>query len=73
MFLHEHPATAQSWKEPCIQELLKKLGVQRATLDMCCFNLQSSDDEGQLVENQLSVVENVKPKLESMTVDAQNV
>ena len=33
----------------------------------------SSDDEVQLAENQHSVVENVKPMLESMTVDAQNV
>ena len=33
----------------------------------------SSDDEGQLVENQLSFVDEVKPKHISMAVDAQNV
>ena len=34
VFLHEHPDTAQSWKEPCIQKLMGMPGVRRSKLDM---------------------------------------
>ena len=42
VFLHEHPATAQSWQESEIQKMLKLPGVARYDLDMCQFGLQTS-------------------------------
>ena len=43
-FLHEHPNPATSWKEQCIQAVLKIRGVQRITADQC--QLGQEDDEG---------------------------
>ena len=36
-FLHEHPATAKSWKLPMVQELLKMEGVSVELGDQCVF------------------------------------
>ena len=34
-FLHEHPARATSWAEPCIRQLCQMDGVVRVVGDMC--------------------------------------
>ena len=38
-FLHEHPASAISWKEQCIQDLLQDRRVGLVTCDQCQFGL----------------------------------
>ena len=52
-FLHEHPRTARSWREPCVQRLLKRSDVHVAKCDQCEFGaentvgLQWSDSAGE--------------------------
>ena len=46
-FLHEHPASATSWKEPCVTRLLNKPGVEKVTSDMCVYGMKQEDDEGE--------------------------
>ena len=41
-FIHEHPAEASSWKEPCIRRLLEKHGVVRVNGDQCRFGLTTT-------------------------------
>ena len=36
-FLHEHPESASSWKEPCVQKLLASPDVTHVVSDMCVF------------------------------------
>ena len=36
-FLHEHPAGARSWQEPCVQEVMGIKGVQKVVGNMCAF------------------------------------
>ena len=42
-FLHEHPAHASSWKEPCMIQLIADFEVHMATSPMCAFGMTSSD------------------------------
>ena len=42
-FLHEHPASASSWQEKCIQRMLCKHGVTKVVGDQCRYGLTSSD------------------------------
>ena len=46
-FVHEHPAEARSWSEPCPQHVLKRTGAKLLTVDQCQYGLKcgSSDDE----------------------------
>ena len=41
-FLHEHPAQADSWEEPCIRRLLGKAEVRVVDMDQCQFGQQDS-------------------------------
>ena len=34
-FVHEHPAGASSWGEPCVDELMIKPGLRRIVADKC--------------------------------------
>ena len=45
-FLHEHPASASSWKEASMVELMNTHGVERVVADMCCFGMVSHDEQG---------------------------
>ena len=45
-FLHEHPASAGSWKEPRMVDLMNMHGVERVVADMCCFGMTSHDEQG---------------------------
>ena len=60
VFLHEHPATAGSWKEAPILELLKLNGVIRRDLDMCQYNLTCKNENGEtlLVQKHTTIMTN---------------
>ena len=45
-FLHEHPASATSWCEPAMLELLTRLGVNSVVGHMCRQGMQMPDPEG---------------------------
>ena len=45
-FFHEHPATAASWKEPCVQALLRDDRVSSVIGDMCQQGMTAPDDQG---------------------------
>ena len=42
-FLHEHPAHAASWPEPCIQEFMEEEGVFYAQGPMCRWQMQMEE------------------------------
>ena len=46
-FLHEHPLGADSWKLPCIKELLTHGKVFLVRMDQCMAGLRSESDEGE--------------------------
>eukprot|EP00969_Alexandrium_andersonii_P275200 12161976-Alexandrium_andersonii.AAC.1 len=39
-FLHEHPASAPSWREPCMMELLSQPEVDSGVGHMCRFGMR---------------------------------
>ena len=43
-FLHEHPATATSWREPCIADILSRDGVDRVVGDQCQYGQGDEHD-----------------------------
>ena len=43
-FLHEHPASAFSWREQCMNELLNHKRVYTVTCDQCQFGLTTKGD-----------------------------
>ena len=45
LILHEHPANATSWSEPCILSVLQKTGVARITADQCQLGQQAENGE----------------------------
>ena len=45
-FIHEHPASASSWKLPCMRDLWKEKGVHAVIADQCEFGLKSRDKWG---------------------------
>ena len=45
LFLHEHPAQADSWEEECIMKVLTSPGVQSVKMDQCQFGQSTSDGE----------------------------
>ena len=44
--LHEHPANATSWPQPCIEKILNRAGVKNVTGHMCQFGLTATRDDG---------------------------
>ena len=44
-FLHEHPATASSWSEQCVVNMLRKHGVTHGTGDQCRYGLKAYDGQ----------------------------
>ena len=46
-FLFEHPQTASSWGQVCLQRLAGKFDVFTATLDMCRFGMRARDKQGE--------------------------
>lgn len=45
-FLHGHLASASSWQERCIQNILKAMGVMKVVGDQCRYGLTSRDRDG---------------------------
>ena len=45
-FLHEHPQSATSWREECVQKILGEEGVTYANADGCQYGLASQDGKG---------------------------
>lgn len=41
--LHEHPASATSWQEKCIKDLMMKEGIIRVNGHQCMFGLKAND------------------------------
>ena len=46
-FLHEHPATASSWKNKHVMDILDRPEVQRIVSPMCAFGMMQEDEEGE--------------------------
>ena len=46
-FLHEHPKSASSWKEQCVQRVLGKQNVEAVTGHMCRWGMMSTDEQGE--------------------------
>lgn len=44
-FVHEHPHTASSWEESCVQSILKQQNVTRVVGDQCMYGLKARDQE----------------------------
>ena len=44
--LHEHPESASSWQEQCIQEVLRLEGVQKVIRDQCRYGLRAKGTDG---------------------------
>ena len=44
-FLHEHPQSADSWEEPCVQEVMSQGGVRRVITDQCQFGQQTEQGD----------------------------
>ena len=45
-FLHEHPATASSWKNDLVKDILAMPGVRRVVSPMCSFGMTQEDELG---------------------------
>ena len=46
LFLHEHPESATSWKEPCIQRISNLPGVITVVADLCQYGLKYTTARG---------------------------
>ena len=46
-FLHEHPRTARSWQEKCMQSIINHPLVVRTEIDQCAYGLRSRDSQGE--------------------------
>jgi hypothetical protein len=46
LFLHEHPATATSWKDPKVYEYVEKKDVWTTVMHMCQYGMVSERDDG---------------------------
>ena len=45
-FIHEHPDTANSWEEHCVQQVMNLKGVVTVKSHMCQFGMTSVNEEG---------------------------
>ena len=43
-FLHEHPASATSWREPCIADIMSREGVERVVSHQCQYGQSDEYD-----------------------------
>ena len=46
VFVFEHPATATSWENSSVKDLMQLPGVMLSVMDMCCFGMVAQDEEG---------------------------
>ena len=45
LFLHEHPAEADSWSESCIRKVMRLEAVQTMTMHQCQFGQMTADGQ----------------------------
>jgi hypothetical protein len=45
--LHEHPASASSWRLPEMQSLMSDLGIKKVNAHMSRFKMKSKDEHGE--------------------------
>ena len=57
-FVHEHPAGALSWKEECVQRVLRRTGARLLTIGQCQYGLAEVGKEGarRLVKKQTTLM-----------------
>ena len=59
VFVFEHPLTATSWGQKCMQELMNVPGVLTSVMDMCCYGMTSVDEQGEgLVRKSTQILKN---------------
>ena len=64
-FLHEHPDTATSWKEPCIADMMARETVDRVTGDQCQYG--QGDEAGNPVRKATGWMSNSPCLLEALS------
>ena len=42
ILIHEHPATAGSWKQKCVREVLRRTGACIVEANMCAFGMTTT-------------------------------
>ena len=47
-FLHEHPSSASSWRDPWVEALLRDKRVHVVTGDQCMYGLVTPDENGHM-------------------------
>ena len=73
LFLHEHPNTARSWREPCIQRICEMPFVQRITGDMCRQGMVGQDEHGvALVKKPTGYMTNSKCIAQELSLRCEN-
>ena len=45
-YLHEHPLTASSWQEPCLNKIIKHEHNIVTRIHMCAYNMRIPDNQG---------------------------
>ena len=59
LFVFEHPASATSWRLPCLQRLMALKGMYAAVFHMCQFGMTQEDEQGTgLIKKATRVVTN---------------
>ena len=46
VFVFEHPATATSWENSSVKDLMQLPGVMLSVMYMCCYRMVAQDEEG---------------------------
>ena len=59
-FIHEHPAFATSWDEPCVKQVLRQDGVDRIVCDQCQHGAQ--DESGNPIRKPTAFMSNAEEK-----------
>ena len=66
--MHEHPATATSWKILEMLELIAAPGIEITTVDMCAFGMKSEDTLGEsLVRKSTKILSNSEEIIKSIS------
>ena len=72
-FLHEHPATASSWAEVEVQQLMMAKGGHIAVCHMCRFGMEATDELGKgLLNKPTKCTTNSRAVYEVLNVACEN-
>ena len=64
--MHEHPASATSWAEPCIRAILQLKGVSRVVADQC--QLGQEVDQGNPIKKPTGFMSNAPDLLDTLNM-----